>query len=48
MEISDPVKCILSYHESDNPGTRANLAQRQGEDALAMLDKITKIYLGKD
>src|SRR5215510_6826165 len=27
MEISEPVKRILSYYESDNPGTKANLAR---------------------
>jgi class I fructose-bisphosphate aldolase len=27
MELSEPVKKILSYYESDNPGTKANLAR---------------------
>jgi hypothetical protein len=27
MDLTDPVKRILSYYESDNPGTKANLAQ---------------------
>ncbi len=27
MELSEPVKRILSYYESDNPGTKANLAR---------------------
>src|SRR5215468_4272294 len=27
MELTDPVKRILSYYESDNPGTKANLAR---------------------
>jgi class I fructose-bisphosphate aldolase len=27
MEISEPVKRILSHYESDNPGTKANLAR---------------------
>ena len=27
MELTDPVKQILSYYESDNPGTKANLAR---------------------
>src|SRR4249920_415973 len=27
MEHSEPVKKILSYYESDNPGTKANLAR---------------------
>jgi fructose-bisphosphate aldolase, class I len=27
MELSEPVKRILSYYESDNLGTKANLAR---------------------
>jgi hypothetical protein len=27
MELSEPVKKILSFYESDNPGTKANLAR---------------------
>src|ERR1700751_3897606 len=27
MELSEPVKKILGYYESDNPGTKANLAR---------------------
>jgi len=27
MEITDPVKRILDNYESDNPGTKANLAR---------------------
>ena len=27
MELTDPVKRILSNYESDNPGTKANLAR---------------------
>src|SRR5258707_12502175 len=27
MKLSEPVKRILSYYESDNPGTKANLAR---------------------
>src|SRR6266852_8202682 len=27
MDLSEPVKKILSYYESDNPGTKANLAR---------------------
>ena len=27
MELSQPVKRILSNYESDNPGTKANLAR---------------------
>ena len=27
MELSEPVKRILSFYESDNPGTKANLAR---------------------
>jgi len=26
-ELSEPVKKILSFYESDNPGTKANLAR---------------------
>jgi hypothetical protein len=26
MELTDPVKRILSHYESGNPGTKANLA----------------------
>jgi hypothetical protein len=56
MDLNDPVKRILSYYESDNPGTKTNLArillqgtsQRSKRDALDMLGKIVKIYQGKD
>ena len=27
MDLSEPVKRILSYYESDTPGTKANLAR---------------------
>jgi fructose-bisphosphate aldolase, class I len=27
MELTEPIKTILSYYESDNPGTKANLAR---------------------
>jgi class I fructose-bisphosphate aldolase len=27
MELSEPVKRIFSFHESDNPGTKANPAR---------------------
>ena len=27
MDLNEPVKKILSYYESDNPGTKANLAR---------------------
>jgi hypothetical protein len=27
MELSEPVTKILSFYESDNPGTKANLAR---------------------
>jgi len=45
MELSEPVKRILSYYESDNPGIKANLARILLPD---MLGKIVKIYQGKD
>jgi hypothetical protein len=36
MPLTEPVKRILANHESDNPGTRANLARipMQGELGL--------------
>ena len=56
MELSEPVRKILTFYESDNPGTKANLArillqgtfQRSKRDALDMLGKIVKIYQAKD
>ena len=56
MDLNEPVKRVLSYYESDNPGTKTNLArillqgtfQRSKRDALDMLGKIVKIYQGKD
>ena len=52
MEFTDPVKRILDNYESDNPGTKANLAgnifQQPKAEVLDMLGKIIKIYQGKD
>ncbi len=41
MELTDPVKRILSNYESDT-------FQRPKAEALDMLGKIIKIYQGKD
>jgi DhnA family fructose-bisphosphate aldolase class Ia len=52
MDLGEPVKKILSYYESDNPGTKAiigrNTFQRSKKDAIDMLSKIVKIYQRKD
>ena len=52
MELTGPVKRILENYESDNPGTKANLArillQRRKDEAFYMLGKIIKIYHDKD
>jgi class I fructose-bisphosphate aldolase len=43
MALTDPVKRILDNHESDNPGTKANLARILLQGSLG-----GKIYQGKD
>jgi hypothetical protein len=43
MELADPVTRILDNYESNNPGTKANLARI----LLDMLSKIIKIYQGR-
>ena len=50
MDLAEPVKKILSFYESDNPGTKANLTRilLQGKLGGTVLGKIVKIYQGKD
>jgi hypothetical protein len=42
MKITTGVKKILANCESDNPGTKTPRAE-----ALALLDSLVQIYLGK-
>ena len=40
MKITEPVKRILDYYESDNPGTKANLARILMEGRLGGTGKL--------